>query len=84
MSNLEILVNIGTAAVLALRKEKLAEGKPFMINSDELPAEQSYLESPDGSIQVVVIAPNQRSFVTIRQLSVAEAQTVRIQHNLPL
>ena len=36
MSDLEVLENIGTAAVERLRKAELAGGVPFMINSKEL------------------------------------------------
>jgi len=82
MSDLEVLENIGTAAVMQLRKEKLASGKSFMINSEELPAKQSYMEYPDGTINIVTIAPDERSFVTIRKLSDTEAQAVRHQFNL--
>ena len=82
MSDLEVLENIGTAAVMELRKKKLASGKPFMINSNDLPSKQSYMEYPDGTISVVTVAPNERSFITIRTLSVAEAQTVRNDNNL--
>jgi len=82
MSDLEVLENIGTAAVMQLRKDKLASGKSFMINSEELPAKQSYMEYPDGTINIVTIAANERSFVTIRKLSDTEAQAVRHQFNL--
>jgi len=53
-----------------------------MINSEVLPAKQSYMEYPDGTISIVTIAPDERSFATIRQLSAAEAQTLRIRYNL--
>ncbi len=82
MSDLEVLENIGTAAVMHLRKEKLASGKSFMINSADLPAKQSYLEYPDGTINLVTIAPNERSFTTLRKLSVKEADALRRQFNL--
>jgi hypothetical protein len=82
MSDLEVLENIGTAAVMQLRKDKLAAGKPFMINSAELPLNQTYMEYPDGSITIVEVAANERSFVTIRQLSVADARAVRDNNNL--
>ncbi|WP_257670955.1 hypothetical protein [Parapedobacter tibetensis] len=53
MSELEVLENIGTSAVRRLRNSKLSTGKPFMINADELPSGQSYLEYPDGKVWVV-------------------------------
>jgi len=82
MSDLEVLENIGTAAVMQLRKKELAQGNPFMINSKDLPAKQGYLEYPDGTISIVTIAPNGRSFVTVRKLSASETQAVRNQLNL--
>jgi hypothetical protein len=82
MSDLEVLENIGTAAVMQLRKNELAAGNPFMIYSKGLPPVHGYLEYPDGSIDIVTIAPNARSFVTVRKLSAAEAQAVRNQFNL--
>jgi hypothetical protein len=82
MSDLEVLENIGTAAVMQLRKDKLAAGKSFMINSSDLPAKQSYMEYPDGSICIVAIAPDERSFTTVRKLSHAEAKAMRNRFNL--
>jgi hypothetical protein len=82
MNNLEVLENPGTAAVKRLRKIDLEDGKPFMINSEELPARQSYMEYPDGTINVVSIAPDERSFTTIRQLSISEAQALRNRYGL--
>jgi len=82
MSDLEVLENIGTAAVMHLRKEQLAAGEFFMINSDELPAMQAYLEYPDGSINLVAVAPDERSFTTLRKLSDGEAQALRDRFNL--
>jgi len=82
MSDLEVLENIGTAAVMELRKQQLAAGEFFMINSKDLPAKQTYLEYPDGSINIATIAPNERSFVVVRKLSVTEAQLVRQRFNL--
>ncbi|MDP9081217.1 MAG: hypothetical protein M3O71_27695 [Bacteroidota bacterium] len=82
MSDLEVLEKTGTEAVKQLRKQKLAAGKPFMINSKDLPATQSYLEYPDSSINIVTIAPDLHSFNIVRKLSTSEAQSVRHQYNL--
>ena len=82
MNDLEILGNIGTAAVLELRKRELAAGKSFMINSNDLPSLQCYMEYPDGTINVETVAPGGRSFILLRTLSVAEAQALRQQFNL--
>jgi hypothetical protein len=53
MSEIEVLENIATKAVHRLRADTLNSGQPFMINVDELPADQCYLEFPDHSIQLV-------------------------------
>jgi hypothetical protein len=82
MSDLEVLEKIGTDAVLKLRRDKLATGKPFMINSTDLPSKQSYLEYPDGSINIVTVASDTRSFDVIRKLSNKEAESVRYRFGL--
>ena len=82
MGDLDFLEKIGTDAVKKLRSRKLQSGKPFMINSKELPAKHSYLEFPDSTIKEVTIAENLRSFEIIRQLSQNEAQIIRKKFNL--
>jgi len=82
MSDLEILEKIGTDAVLRLRKSKLSTGKPFMINSKNLPSKQSYLEYPDGSIKIVTVAADAHSFEIIRTLSDDEAESIRFSFSL--
>lgn len=82
MSDLEVLENIGTAAVLELRKRQLSAGEFFMINSNDLPAKQGYLEYPDGTINLVTIGADARSFNIIRTLSAAEADELRHRLNL--
>ena len=82
MSDLEVLENIGTAAVMQLRRDKLAAGKSFMINAPNLPAKQSYMEYPDGSINIVTIAPDERSFIMVRKLTDTQAKAVRNRFNL--
>ena len=77
MSDLEILEQTGTEAVKRLRKRKLASGKPFMINSKDLPVKQSYLEYPDHTISIVAVGPDSRSFITVRKLSGTQAQSLR-------
>jgi hypothetical protein len=77
MSDLEVLENIGTAAVKRLRKQELAAGFPFMINSKDLPSTQSYMEYPDGTINIVTVATDKHSFDTVRKLSDDEAQVLR-------
>ncbi|HEY5325989.1 MAG TPA: hypothetical protein VIJ27_03235 [Mucilaginibacter sp.] len=82
MSDLEVLENIGTDAVKRLRKQKLESGRPFMINSKELPSKQSYMEYPDKTISIVTAGLDSRSFITLRKLSEAEAGAIRKQFDL--
>ena len=41
-----------------LRKEDLQKGHCFMISDSRLPADQAYIEYPDGSIKVEKITKN--------------------------
>ncbi|SEL91665.1 hypothetical protein [Parapedobacter koreensis] len=82
MSKLEVLENIGTAAVRRLRDSKLSAGKPFMINSDELPSGQSYLEYPDGKVCIVQVSADSRSFVILDTLAASVADSVRLRHGI--
>jgi hypothetical protein len=77
MTVLESIGKIGTDAVMELRLEKLRNGLPFMINSDDLESNQCYLEFPNGTISLVYLAVGAREFTTIRTLSTAEAQSLR-------
>ena len=65
-----------------LRRQKLAKGLPFMINSKELPSHQCYLEYPDGAIRLVALAENKRDFSIIRELSPQESRRLRETFNL--
>jgi len=68
--------------VLLLRRDKLSKGIPFMINVDNLPDKQCYLEYPDGTIRQVRASYKDGEFTIIRQLSAAESQILRKQYNL--
>ena len=82
MATLQNIESKGTAAVKRLRRQKLAKGLPFMIDSKELPSNQCYLEYPDGSIQLVALAENKQDFDLIRELSPQESTQVRIKFKL--
>ena len=82
MLTLQSIERKGTAAVKRLRRQKLAKGLPFMINSKELPSNQCYLEYPDGSIHLVALAENKRDFDLIRELTPQESKALRIQFKL--
>lgn len=82
MSNIELIEQTGTEAVRELRKQTLADGHPFMINSNDLPNSQCYLEYPNGSIHLVSLSENKRDFDLIRKLSIKEAKALRSKFNL--
>ena len=72
----------GNIAVRNLRLTKHSNGRPFMINSKDLPAHQCYLEYPGGKISLMTLAPNNRDFLLIRDLSNVEATKISEQYNL--
>jgi hypothetical protein len=72
----------GTEAVKRLRLKKLKSGFPFMINSNDLPINECYLEYPDGSIVLVSIQDSARDFTLIRSLSKKEESELRLKFNL--
>jgi len=82
MGTIEELKAIGQTVVRRLRKQKLEKGRPFLIWSDELPKDQSYLEYPDHSIKVVEVSPDLKSFTVIRELTTGQAQHIRQELNL--
>lgn len=82
MGSFEELNAIGHTVVRALRRKKLSSGKTFMIYSNQLPKNQSYLEYPDLSIKVVTVGSNSRSFTIVRELTPEQATIVRENYNL--
>ncbi len=67
----------GLMALQLLRKSKLEQGHPFMINSGKLPLGQCYLEFPNGTIQLVTLTPAKMDFEVIRELSSKEQSSLR-------
>lgn len=63
--------------IKALRKEKHSQGLPFMINSDELPSYQCYLEYPDGSIKIAEANSRQSDFKIIEELDFLNAEVFK-------
>lgn len=72
----------GSDAVKKLRKQRLINGLPFMINARELTGVKCFLEYPDGSITEVERSANGSDFETIRTLSAAEADELRVRYQL--
>jgi hypothetical protein len=84
MTTLQKYGQIGTDAVRQLRENKLRAGLPFMINVDELSADQCYLEMPNGEIQLVELNARNNDFSIVRTLSMEEANVIREQLHLQL
>ncbi len=82
MTDLIEMEKIAKTAVKQLRSEELMNGIPFMINSNDLPSTQCYIEYPDGRIDLVSMLSGQRDFKIIRELSAREASALRKKYNL--
>ncbi|MHB1178955.1 MAG: hypothetical protein ACYCZO_11575 [Daejeonella sp.] len=82
MGTIEELKVISSTVVRRLRRQKLENGKPFLIWSNKLPKNQSYLEYPDYSIKIVTVAPNLKSFTIVEELTNVQAQVIRCELNL--
>jgi len=82
MGTIEELKEIGGTVVRRLRKQKLQKGMPFLIWSNKLPKDQSYLEYPDQTIKIVTVAPNLKSFMVVRELTANQANSIRQELNL--
>lgn len=63
--------------IKSLRKKKLAQGLPFMINSDLLPSNQCYLEYPDGSIKIAEANSKDFDFKIIEELDYINVEILR-------
>lgn len=72
----------GTEAVKRLRKQKLMNGHPFMINSRSLPKGQCYLEYPDGIIKIASLSPSKAEFTILKNLTSTESSLIRKQYHL--
>jgi hypothetical protein len=73
----EKLEQSGLFAIRLLRKTKLEQGHPFMINSPALPEDQCYLELPSGIIQLVRLNRSKKDFEVVRELSPKEQSSIK-------
>ena len=80
MIDLKKMASIGSNAVKKHRLEKLRDGRPFMINSKNLPVLQSYREYPDGTIELVEINQTATDFRLIRKLTETEIAAVKTEN----
>ena len=67
----------GEQALKILKKTKLDQGFPFMINSALLPPDESYLEYPNGLIVHVGLSSEIRDFKIIKNLSPEESLEIK-------
>lgn len=74
---LKRLENSANKAILILRKNKLKSGLFFMINSDQLPPDECYLEYPDGFITRVVLSRKHNDFKPLEKYSLKESDEIR-------
>ena len=63
--------------IKSLRKDKLSRGIPFMINSDDLPSHQCYLEYPDGTIKIAEANSGESDFIIIEELDFLNAELIK-------
>jgi hypothetical protein len=84
MIDVTIIEQCGTEAVRKLRLQKLQNGRPFIINSRNLPPSQCYLEYPDGEIVLAALPNHAKDFHIIHVLSEDENARLRRKYNLPL
>lgn len=82
MGTIEELKAVSKTVVQRLRKQKLSDGKPFLVWAKSLPKEQSYLEYPDKSIKIVSVSDSLRSFVVVRELTEFQIRAVREEFDL--
>ncbi|MES2773912.1 MAG: hypothetical protein V4722_06995 [Bacteroidota bacterium] len=82
MTQIQEIEKAGNEAIKRLRSSKLKNGHPFMINSNELPTNQCYLEYPDGSIALVTIIKPAMDFTVIHKLNKTEEAALRQKFNL--
>ncbi|WP_134088504.1 hypothetical protein [Olivibacter sp. XZL3] len=77
MGTIEELKTVSNSVVRRLRRQKLEKGKPFLIWSNKLPKNQSYLEYPDNSIKIVMVSPDLKSSTVVRELTKLQEQAIR-------
>lgn len=82
MGSIEELKEVSSTVVRRLRMQKLKNGKPFLLWSDKLPKDQSYLEYPDRSIKVVKVSADLKSFTVVHELTAVQQQAIRHEFNL--
>jgi hypothetical protein len=78
MTQAQRLGYIGHSTLMKVRFNKLKRGRPFMINSPDLPSHQCYMEYADGKITVEQINESGNDFTTVRVLNAKETRQLRL------
>jgi hypothetical protein len=76
------LEKAGRNAVMELRKNKLRMGFPFMINTEDLPAKQFYLEYPNGYIRLAAIRKDKLDYEILDELTMKESDSLRKKYKI--
>ena len=69
-------------AIKTLRKHKLSQGIPFMINSDILDPHQCFIEHPDGLTKIAEADAKGFDFVTLHEYSLEDSNRLRRKLNI--
>lgn len=64
-------------AINLLRKKKLSQGVPFMINSTLLPSHECFLEYPNGLIEIIRADPEACDFKVVEKLNPISIKLLR-------
>ena len=75
--NMKEVEKLGYEAIKLLRKQKLSQGLPFMINSDMLDPYQCFLEYPDGIIKIVEADSKRIDFRVVFEFSRRDSNRLR-------
>ncbi len=65
-----------------MREDNFSKGWHFLIYDSQLPEGQTYVEYPDGNINIEFLKNATESFVIIRRLTFVQAKRVRIRFGL--
>lgn len=71
------LEKAGRNALMQVRKNKFRMGFPFMINTNDLPSKQFYLEYADGHIKLAVIKEDKLDYKILAELTIMESDKIR-------
>lgn len=65
-----------------LRIENFRKGYHFLIGDPSLPTGQTYVEYPDGRINIEYLIDSTCCFEIVKQLNKKQADTIRVKHGL--